>query len=587
MTTFRVWAPFAKREVGLRLGNETLAMSRSDGGWWKLDVPHASHGSDYAFLLDGEGPFPDPRSASQPNGIDGPSRVIDHAAFAWQHDTWDVAPLGGAALYELHVGTFTPGGTFASAVEKLGYLVELGITHVELMPVAEFSGGRGWGYDGVDLYAPHHAYGGPDALKRLVDACHARGLGVILDVVYNHLGPAGNHLGRFGPYFTRKYSTPWGEAVNFDDAGSDESRRFFIDNALMWLRDYRIDGVRLDAVHAILDTSAVHFLEQLATDAHELSRQTGRHFDVIAESSLNDPRLVWPVERGGYGLEAAWSDDLHHALHCLLTGEKAGYYTDFGAVSVLAKALRDVYVYDGRYSPYRGHRHGRPALDVTADNFVTFSQNHDQVGNRALGERLLHLVGPAGARVAAMITLAAPTVPLLFMGEEWAASAPFQYFTDHVDPDLGAAVTRGRAHEFESFGWAVQDIPDPQSRATFERSRLDWDESQQEPHASMLDFYRTLIALRKTTPDLTDPDLSHVEVAFDEAARWLTMQRGSITLAVSFADAAQNVPLPHGARTLILATDDSARLDAAGAHLPPVSAALFRNPPAWPAPSPP
>jgi maltooligosyltrehalose trehalohydrolase len=311
-----------------------------------------------------------------------------------------------------------------------------------------------------------------------------------------------------------------------------------------------------------------------------LSSQTGRHFDVIAESSLNDPRLVWPPQRGGYGLEGTWSDDLHHALHCLLTKENAGYYTDFGAVSDLAKALRDVYVYDGRYSPYRGHRHGRPAVDVTADNFVTFSQNHDQVGNRALGERLSHLVGDAGARVAAMITLTAPTVPLLFMGEEWAAGAPFQYFTNHADPDLGAAVTRGRTHEFESFGWAAQDVPDPQALDTFERSRLDWDELRREPHAAMLEFYRRLIALRKTTPDLTDPDLSHVDVAFDELASWLTMQRGSITLAVNFADAGQTLPLPQGARSLILATDDSARLDPAGAHLPPVSAALFRNTPA-------
>jgi maltooligosyltrehalose trehalohydrolase len=580
MTTFRVWAPFAQREVGLRLGAETLAMSRSDTGWWQFDAPQASHGSDYAYLIDGEGPFPDPRSAWQPNGIDGPSRVVDHEAFAWQHDSWNLAPLGQAVLYELHIGTFTLDGTFDSAIEKLEYLAELGITHVELMPVAEFSGNRGWGYDGVDLYAPHHAYGGPDGLKRLVDACHTRGLAVIMDVVYNHLGPAGNYLGRFGPYFTGKYSTPWGQAVNFDDAGSDESRRFFIDNALMWLRDYRIDGLRLDAVHAILDTSAVHFLEQLATEAHELSRQTGRHFDVIAESSLNDPRLVWPPGRGGYGLEGSWNDDLHHALHCLLTKENAGYYTDFGAVSDLAKALRDVYVYDGRYSPYRGHRHGRPAVDVTADNFVTFSQNHDQVGNRALGERLSHLVGDAGARVAAMITLTAPTVPLLFMGEEWAAGAPFQYFTNHADPDLGSAVTRGRTHEFESFGWAAQDVPDPQALDTFERSRLDWDELRRGPHAAMLEFYRRLIALRKTTPDLTDPDLSHVDVAFDALASWLTMQRGSITLAVNFADAGQTLPLPQGARSLILATDDSARLDPAGAHLPPVSAALFRNTPA-------
>jgi maltooligosyltrehalose trehalohydrolase len=577
VTLFRVWAPYAQREVALRLGDERLPMTRVEGGWWQFDAPHAGPGADYAFLLDGEGPFPDPRSAWQPNGIDGPSRLVDHAVFAWQHDEWDVAALGKAVIYELHAGTFTPGGTFDAAIEKLDYLEELGVTHVELMPVAEFSGDRGWGYDGVDLYAPHHAYGGPDGLKRLVDACHARGLGVILDVVYNHLGPAGNHLGRFGPYFTRKYATPWGDAVNFDDHGSDEPRRWLIDNALIWLRDYRIDGLRLDAVHAILDTSAVHFLEQLAAEVRALSRETGRRYDVIAESSLNDPRLVWPVERGGYGLDAAWSDDLHHALHCLLTGESAGFYADFGSVADLAKALREVYVYDGRYSRYRGRRHGRPAAGVTAHQFVTFSQNHDMTGNRPLGERLSQLAGLDAAKVAAMITLTAPTLPLLFMGEEWAASTPFQYFTGHADPELGAAVTQGRKHEFESSGWTAEDVPDPQAPETFERSRLDWDEAQREPHASILDFYRRLIALRKTTSDLTDPDLSHVEVAFDESKRWLTMRRGSLTLAASFAVQAQTVPLPVGARSLILATHDSARLDAAGAHLPPVSAALFRS----------
>ena len=314
-------------------------------------------------------------------------------------------------------------------------------------------------------------------------------------------------------------------------------------------------------------------------EVHALSRSTGRQFDVIAESSLNDPRLVWPVARGGYALEAAWSDDLHHALHCLLTGESAGYYADFGTVADLAKALREVYVYDGRYSRFRRRRHGRPAIDVTADNFVTFCQNHDQVGNRALGERLSHLVGIGGAKVAAMITLTASTVPLLFMGEEWAASTPFQYFTSHADPELGAAVTRGRTSEFESFGWAAADVPDPQAVETFERSRLNWGEASREPHATMRAFYSRLIALRKTTPDLTDPSLDHTSVAFDEEKRWLTLQRGTITLAVSFADEAQTVPLPQSATSLILATDDSARLDATGAYLPAASAVLLRNAP--------
>jgi maltooligosyltrehalose trehalohydrolase len=562
--------------VTLRLGGESLVMSREGGGWWRLDAPQAEPGADYAYLIDGDGPFPDPRSAWQPQGIDGPSRVFDHAAFPWQHDTWNLAPLRQAVIYELHIGTFTPGGSFDSAIEKLDYLAELGITHVELMPVAEFSGDRGWGYDGVDLCAPHHAYGGPDGLKRLVDACHGRGLGVILDVVYNHLGPAGNYLGRFGPYFTDKYSTPWGQAVNFDDHGSDEVRRFFVDNALTWLRNYRVDGLRLDAVHAIVDTSAVHILEQIATEAHELSRQTGRRYDVIAESSLNDPRLIWPAERGGYGLEAVWNEDFHHALHYLLTGEWVGYYADYGSTADLAKALSQVHVYDGRYSKFRGRRHGRPATEVTAGQFVTFSQNHDMVGNRPRGERLSHLAGLDGAKLAAMVTLCAPTAPLLFMGEEWAASTPFLYFTGHADPRLGAAVARGRKREFKAFGWPDDKAPDPQARATFERSRLDWDELAREPHASMLDFYRRLIELRRSTPEMTDPALSNVHVIFEEAQSWLTMRRGEIVLAVSFADLPLTLPLPPGTPSLILATHDSARLDAAGALIPPVSAALFR-----------
>jgi maltooligosyltrehalose trehalohydrolase len=580
VTLFRVWAPYARQRVQLVLGDDDIEMAPDQGGWWQVDVPTCLPGCNYSFIVDDNDAVPDPRSPWQPFGVHLTSRVYDHDAFPWQHDEWRVTPLSRAVIYELHVGTFTPEGTFESAIEKLEYLASLGITHVELMPVAEFSGGRGWGYDGVDLYAPHHIYGGPDGLKRLVDACHGRGIGVIMDVVYNHLGPSGNYLGLFGPYFTGKYSTPWGAAVNFDDHGCDEVRRFFIENALMWLRDYRCDGLRLDAVHAMLDTSAVHFLEELAGAVRSLERAIGRHCEVIAESSLNDPRLVWPVERGGYGLDATWNDDFHHALHCLLTGEDAGYYADFGSVGDLAKALSDVYVYDGRYSRYRGRRHGRPATGVPAHRFVGFAQNHDQVGNRAAGERISHLAGERGARVAAMIALTAPAVPLLFMGEEWAASTPFQYFTDHADPDLGAAVTAGRQREFVSFGWKPSDVPDPQPPETFERSKLDWREQTREPHASMLDFYRRLIATRHNTPDLQEHDLSAVRVDFDEKGRWLTMVRGSVTLAVNLAAVPRTVPLQEGGRNPILQTDDSARLEPAGVLLPPVSAALLQTIPA-------
>ncbi len=394
MTLFRVWAPLAE-SVELQLNDGRRRMAAGEGGWWVLDVPAAGAGTDYAYVVDGEGPFPDPRSPWQPNGVHAASRVVDHDAFAWQHDDWPRTPLSQAIIYELHIGTFTPQGTFDGAVDKLDYLVELGVTHVELMPVAQFPGDRGWGYDGVDLFAPHQAYGGPDGLKRLVDACHGRGLRVLMDVVYNHFGPSGNYLERFGPYFTERYHTPWGKAINYDQAHADEVRRFAVDNALMWLRDYRCDGLRLDAIHAILDQSALHILEAIAAAARDLERETGRDYDVIAESDLNDPRLVMPVAQGGYGLDGAWSDDFHHAVHALLTGERAGYYEDFGSIAGLADALKHVYVYRGAYSRYRKRAHGRPLGDLPAWRFVFAIQNHDQVGNRAKGDRLVHLAGIA------------------------------------------------------------------------------------------------------------------------------------------------------------------------------------------------
>src|SRR3954470_15972322 len=433
-----VWAPNAERVEGL-IGDRRVPLEPTDGGWWQSDE-RFTHGTDYAFSLDGGEPRPSPRSRWQPHGIDGPSRIVDPGSFEWHDAGFRAAPLASAVIYELHIGTFTPEGTFEAAISRLEHLVELGVTHVELMPVAEFSGDRGWGYDGVDLYAPHHAYGGPEGLARFVDAAHAKGLAVVMDVVYNHLGPAGNYLREFGPYFTDRYGTPWGMAVNLDGPGSDEVRRFFIDNALMWLRDYHVDSLRLDAVHAIFDMSALHFLEQLGSEVHALAGSLGRNLSVIAESDLNDPRLIRPVEAHGYGLDAQWSDDFHHALHSVLTGEREGYYADFGALEDLAVTLVQGYRYAGDYSRFRQRRHGRPEPGLDGRRLLGYLQNHDQIGNRALGERSPALMSQGRVLIGAAVVLTGPFVPMLFQGEEWAASTPFQYFTIHTAPTLAPAV---------------------------------------------------------------------------------------------------------------------------------------------------
>jgi len=572
---FAVWAPYTGR-VDLLLRGRTVPMSRDDAGCWSADVADASGEADYAFSVDGSAPLPDPRSPWQPFGVHGWSRTVDHAAFAWQHDSQQVAPLREAVIYELHVETFSAEGTFEGAIGRLDYLRGLGITHVELMPVAEFSGTRGWGYDGVDLYAPHHAYGGPHGLQRFVDACHRRDLGVILDVVYNHLGPEGNYLGRFGPYFRGR--TPWGEAFNFDGPDSDAVRCFLIDNALAWLRDYRIDGLRIDAVHAIHDDSAVHFLEELGAAVHDLGDELGRNVAVIAESALNDPRFVWEVERGGYGLDAVWSDDLHHALHALLADERFGRYVDYGSIADVAKALQDVYVLDGLYSRFRRRRFGRPAVGVPRRCFVTFSQNHDMVGNRPQGERLGSLAGIGAVKVAAAIVLMAPTVPLLFQGEEWAATTPFLYFTDHTDPELGRRAWEGRRRDLAGAGWPNPETPDPQDVTTFTRSRLDWDEQGREPHAGVLDWYRRLIEVRRKVLAGAADDANETEVSFDEAEGWLRLRRGSILLIANFAREPKSIPLDLYPGKPILISDESARLDAGGVQLPAVSVALFQDP---------
>ncbi len=455
--------------------------------------------------------------------------------------------------------------------------MDLGITAVELLPVAEFSGEHGWGYDGVDLFAPHHAYGGPDGLKRLVDACHGHGLAVIMDVVYNHLGPAGNYLGRFGPYFTDKYATPWGQAVNFDDAGSAGSRALFIENALMWLDDYHCDGLRLDAVHAILDTSALHILEELAINVEKLSAHLGRDLFLIAESDLNDPRIVRAREAGGYGLDAQWSDDFHHALHSVLTGERNGYYADFGKLEHLALALEEAYVYGGRFSPYRDRVHGRPATGVPGTRFLGYIQNHDQIGNRATGDRLAQLVSPELVKVAAAVVLTSPFVPMLFQGEEWGATTPFLYFTDHPDEELGRAVSEGRKREFASFGWDPAEIPDPQDRATFGRSKLDWDEPERDVHAEIARWYRQLIRLRKELPELAAGDLDSVTAVFDEDQRALIVQRETVTIACNFSEREAEVPIQGNATpSLLLSSTTEPKWEADRLLLPPESASIWR-----------
>jgi maltooligosyltrehalose trehalohydrolase len=576
VTTFRAWAPASSTVEVEIAGRDRHALRRSGReGWWAVDVPRAGHGTDYAFVLDGGQALPDPRSAWQPHGPHAASRVVDHARFGWTDRAWRGLPLAGSVLYELHVGTFTPEGTLDAAIQRLDHLVDLGIDAVEVMPIAAFDGHHGWGYDGVALFAVHEPYGGPEAFKRFVDACHARGVGVVLDVVYNHLGPSGNYLARFGPYFTDRHHTPWGSAVNLDDAGADEARRFIVDNALMWLRDYHVDGLRLDAVHALADDSAVHLLEQLAAEVDALAARVGRPLFVVAESDLNDPRLVTPREAGGHGLTAQWNDDFHHAAHALLTGERQGYYADFGSLPCLAKTLTQAFFHDGGWSEFRGRAHGRPIdpARTAGYRFLGYLQNHDQIGNRAQGDRISATLSPGLVQVGAALVLTAPFTPMLFMGEEWGASTPWQFFTSFEDAGLGQAVSAGRRREFAHHGWAAEDVPDPQATATFERSRLDWSELAKQPHASLLDWHRRLIALRRARPELADPRLDRVGVRWDEVARWLVVRRGSLRVVVNLAGAAQQVELDGMVAEVLLA---SAEAECAGARvrLPAESVAI-------------
>jgi maltooligosyltrehalose trehalohydrolase len=573
MSLFGVWAP--EKTVKLWIGGMDREMERGDDGWWRLDVPEAGPGTDYAYLLpDHDSPLPDPRSAWQPEGVHGPSRVYDHSAFGWSDGAWTGRQLPGAVLYEMHVGTFTSEGTFDAAIERLDHLVDLGVDQVELLPVNSFNGEYNWGYDGVCWFAPHEAYGGPDGLKRFVDAAHGRGLGVVLDVVYNHFGPSGAYAPMFAPYLSESGSNPWGAAINLDGPLADEVRRYIIDSALAWLRDYHVDGLRLDAVHALVDHNAINLLEQLATEVESLSTHLGRPLSLIAESDLNDPKLITCREAGGYGLQAQWDDDVHHALHALLTGERQGYYGDFGSLECLETVLEGAFFHAGTWSSFRRRVHGRPVDRHTmpGHRFVAYLQDHDQIGNRALGDRLSAMISPGLLKVGATLLFTAPFTPMLFMGEEWAAGTPWQFFTSHPEPELAAAVRTGRRREFGSHGWAEADVPDPQDPATFERSKLDWSELGKPGHAEILQMYKRLIALRRSRAELSDPRLDQVEVWHGD--QYLVMRRGHCAVAANLAPIPQTVSLRAAPSKVLLATEPGVVLQRDRVDLPAESAVV-------------
>ncbi len=578
MHEFRLWAPKA-RKVQVKVGESVYPMTCAERGWWRGAVDTASWGSDYAFLLDDDPvPLPDPRGMEAADGVHGPSLLYNQKAFEWDDANWQGYPLSAAVIYEIHVGTFTEGGTFDSAIERLPYLRDLGITHIELMPVAEFPGDFGWGYDGVGLFSVTKIYGGPDGLKRFVNGCHQHRLAVVLDVVYNHFGPVGAYSNRFGPYLTNKHATPWGDAVNFEEGGSDEVRRFFVDNALMWFRDFHCDGLRLDATHEYMDRSAIHFMEQLSAEVENMSAVVGRRLILIAESDLNNPDVVRPREAGGYGMDAQWSDDFHHALFTVLqeTERGTGYYDDFGSFDLLAKSIRSIFAYDGQFSGYRGRSHGRPVDGLSAHHFITFIQNHDQIGNRAIGDRIEHLIGMDRAKVAAGLVLTLPTLPMLFQGEEFAASSPFQYFAHHEDPEMAQAVSIGRKKDFACFGWNEDEIPDPEARATFERSKLNWREISEGKHAEMLGWTRKLIQLRHSSLALNDGDRGHTTVEFDGKEQWLLMVRGLVRVGLNLGKRAKSFPIPGGAK-LLLASSASVTEKDGQVVLPPDTLAILSS----------
>jgi maltooligosyltrehalose trehalohydrolase len=589
---FAVWAPDRQR-VRLMVddpGGGLIELVRDDDGWWEPGAAETAHverilssaaqgySVDYTYVLDDDShDYPDPRTRRQWD-VHGESRLYDPSTFSWTDRAWTGRQLPGSVIYELHLGTFTPEGTLDSAIEKLDHLRSIGVDLVELMPVNAFNGTHNWGYDGVDWFAVSENYGGPPAYQRFVDACHAAGLGVVQDVVYNHLGPSGNYLPLFGPYLKQGRNT-WGDLVNLDGEGSAEVRRFILDNVHMWFADYHVDALRLDAVHALSDSSPVHILEQMAIETAALSAHLRRPLTLIAESDLNDTKLVTPREGGGYGLDAQWSDDFHHALHVALTGETSGYYADFAPLSALAKVCEKGFFHDGTWSSFRGRDHGAPVDTghMPAWRLVVCNQNHDQVGNRARGDRLSdpspgHLDDDQLA-CAALLTLCGPFTPMLFMGEEWAASTPFQFFTSHPEPELGKVTAEGRIKEFERMGWDPDEVPDPQDPATFARSKLDWSELTGGRHARLLAVYRRLADLRRDLPELTDPAFSSLTATADEQTRLFTLRRGDLVLAVNFGTGSVTLR-EHG--DVLFTTPTAATSDLDGTTLPAHAGVLLR-----------
>lgn len=571
---FVVWAPFRKK-VALKTvspDEQTIPMTKDRSGYWRLTVENMSPRTKYYYLLDNEIERPDPASHFQPEGVHGPSQIVNHIQFPREDHNWQGIPLEEMIIYELHPGTFTDKGTLKAVIPRLDDLGELGINTIEIMPVAQFPGARNWGYDGVNLFAVQNSYGGPRALKELVNACHRRGLAVILDVVYNHLGPEGNYLRDFGPYFTGKYKTPWGEAVNFDDEYSDDVRNFFIENALHWFGNYHVDALRLDAIHAIFDMSAKPFLQELAEKVEAFSAEQGRKFYLIAESNLNDVRTIRPTELGGHGMDAQWSDDFHHALHTLLTGENTGYYVDFGQTDHLVKAIGEGFTYDWKYSRYRQRHHGSSSAERPGKQFVVCIQNHDQVGNRMLGDRLSVIVPFEALKLAAGTLLLSPYIPMLFMGEEYGERTPFLYFVSHGDPELIRAVWEGRKAEFEAFRWEGEP-PDPQSEETFLRSKLNWEQRETGKHGILLKYYRKLIQLRTEVPALKFPDKSNLQISSWKKEKVIGMHRwrsdSQVFCLMNYNNIKNriSVRLPEGSWIKILDSADSF-WEGRGASLP-------------------
>jgi maltooligosyltrehalose trehalohydrolase len=559
----RIWAPRV-HAVDVLVA-DTRVPARSDGaGTWI--GPQLHHGQRYAISLDGGPALPDPRSPYQPDGVLGMSCWIEHDHAPVAADAFRPAPLGSALLYELHVGTFTAAGTFAAAIERLDALVDLGVTHVELMPVAAFPGVHGWGYDGVDLFAPHAPYGGPRGLRELVTQCHMRGLAVVIDVVHNHFGPEGAFWGQFGPYLTSAHRTPWGDAMNLDDAGSHEVRRYLIDSALGWLRNYGADGLRLDALHSLVDRSERHLVAELVDEVRALEHELGRSFVLIGEYDDHDPHAVTSREHGGWGLDAHWNDDFHHAVHALLTKEHSGYYGDFTGPGVLAKVVAQGYALDGGYSAFRKTNHGHPYGDLPRDRLVAYVQSHDQIGNRACGERLHQIAGLDRARIAAALLFVSPFVPMIFQGEEWAASTPFLFFTDFKSEELRQTVRAGRAAEHAGAGWGCAP-PDPTDGATRDRSVLRWEERDERDHATMLAWYRALVEARRTLPGLRDARAGTARVHRD--GDLLVVERGEVSLVCNLGAEPARAELRH----VLIASTGLAN----SSELPPLSCALIRR----------